>query len=120
MKLWDRFVSQDKPQGYKHLPESLLRFAHSHQDMIGLEGLRSEFWKFLLNLKQYNRIDNMVVKSAIAVIPSDIVKVECSPRLSPLRSPPSQKHHHHTVKRGAPVPSAINKIDEGSYCLCRS
>jgi hypothetical protein len=120
MKLWDRFVNQDKPQGNKHLPESLVRFARIHKEVLHGDGLRSEFWKFLLNLKQYNRISNMVVKSAIAVVPStkDIFKTESpKPSLvkSPLRSPKTP-----IGKRGAPVPSAVNKTDEGSYCLCRS
>lgn len=117
MKLWDRFINQDRPQGNKHLPDSLIRFAHSHKDTLHSEGLRSEFWKFLLNLKQYDRISNMVVKSAIAVIPLDIVKLESprSPR-SPLKSPRTPGNG----KRGAPVPSAVTKTDEGAYCLCRS
>ena len=122
MKLWDRFVNQDKPQGNKHLPESLIRFAHTHKEAIHTEALRSEFWKFLLNLKQYDRINNMVVKSAMAIIPKDsIVKRESTPRppstrSTPLKSPRTPK----TGGRGAPVPSAIVKTDEGSYCLCRS
>ena len=121
MKLWDRFVNQDKPQGFKHLPESLVRFAHFHKDIIHSESLRSEFWKFLLNLKQYKRVTNMVVKSAISIIPKDIIKIEStnisakSPQKSP-RTPATTMG-----KRGAvPVPSAVTKTDEGSYCLCRS
>jgi hypothetical protein len=117
MKLWDRFVNEDKPQGVKHLPESIVRFAHSHKDIIHSESLRTEFWKFLLNLKQYNRISNMAVKSAISVIPKDIVKVE-SPKIqarSPQKSPRTPNG-----RRGAPVPSGVPKTDEGSYCLCRS
>ena len=114
MKLWDRFVNNDKPQGNKHLPESLVRFAHSHKDILRTEFLRSEFWKFLLNLKQYNRINNMVVKSVIAIIPKDPVKSELVPKSTPLKSPRTPS------RRGAPVPSAISKTDEGSYCLCRS
>jgi len=115
MKLWDRFVNQDKPQGYKHLPESLIRFAHAHKDILHAESLRSEFWKFLLNLKQYNRINNMVVKSVIAIIPPDPPKSEQTPKSSPVKSPRTP-----SARRGAPVPSAVTKTDEGSYCLCRS
>jgi hypothetical protein len=77
-----------------------------------------EFWKFLLNLKQYNRISNMVVKSAMGVIPKELIKAESSNSStlkSPLRSPKTP-----VGKRGAPVPSAVTKTDEGSYCLCRS
>lgn len=121
MKLWDRFVNQDKPQGYKHIPESLVRFAHSHKDIIHSESLRSEFWKFLLNLKQYNRISNMVVKSAISIIPKDIIKIE-SPNIS-AKSPQKSPRTPSTTmgRRGAvPVPSAVTKTDEGSYCLCRN
>jgi hypothetical protein len=113
MKLWDRFVNQDKPQGNKHLPESLLRFAHNHKDVLYSESLRSEFWKFLLNLKQYNRISNMVIKSVISVIPKD--KADSPKPKSPQKSPRTP-----SGKRGAPVPSAVTKVDEGSYCLCRS
>jgi len=116
MKLWDRFVNQDRPQGYKHLPQSLIRFAHSHKAIIHNESLRSEFWKFLLNLKHYNRINNMVVKSAISVIPKDIVKME-TPK-SPFRSP--QKSPRPTSKRGqARIPSTF-VTEKGSYCFCKS
>lgn len=120
MKLWDRFVNQDKPQGYKHLPESLMRFAHSHKTTIVNEHLRPELWKFLLNLKQYNRVSNMVVKSVIAVIPRDSnpIKAESPAAKSPTtKSPPRTPSG---ARRGAPVPSAVAKTDEGSYCLCRS
>lgn len=128
MKLWDRFVNQDKPQGNKHLPESLVRFAHSHKDIIHTDSLRSELWKFLLNLKQYNRISNMVVKSVMSMIPKDVIKLE-SPRISsatsqlksPVKSPrtPSGSVGRRGVGPVA-VPSAIVKTDEGSYCLCKS
>jgi hypothetical protein len=119
MKLWDRFVNQDKPQGNKHLPESLMRFAHSHKEILHTELLRSEFWKFLLNLRQYNRISNMVVKSVIGVIPKDVIKLEL-PRSPSTRSPAKSPKTPAHGKRGAPVPSAVSKTDEGSYCLCRS
>lgn len=124
MKLWDRFINQDKPQGNKHLRESLVRFAHSHKNIIHTESLRSEFWKFLLNLKQYNRINNMVVKSVMSVIPKDVIKHE-SPRIStktsPIKSPKTPSGTGTSGKRGAvPVPSAVTKTDEGSYCLCKS
>lgn len=120
MKFWDRFVNQDKPQGNKHLPESLVRFAHSHKDIIRTESLRSEFWKFLLNLKQYNRINNMVVKSVISIIPKDLIKIE-SPRISSTSTKsPTKSPKTPSGKRGVPVPSAIARTDEGSYCLCKS
>jgi hypothetical protein len=113
MKLWDRFVNHDKPQGNKHLPESLLRFAHEFKDQLAIDSLRPEFWKFLLNLKQYNRISNMVIKSVMAVIP---MEKSGSPKIkSPQKSPRTP-----AGKRGVPVPSAITKVDEGAYCLCRS
>lgn len=64
----------------------------------------------------------MVVKSVIGVIPTDLLKAE-SPRSpstrSPVKSPKTPAGHGHG-KRGVPVPSAVNKTDEGSYCLCRS
>jgi hypothetical protein len=119
MKLWDRFVNQDRPRGNKHLPDSIIRFAHSHHEILNTEHLRSEFWKFLLNLKQYNRINNMVVRSAMtAITPKDIVKQESSPRPTP-KSPAKSPRTPKTSGR-APVPSAIVKKDEGTYCLCRS
>ena len=118
---WDRFVNKEKPQGKKHLPDSLMRFARSHKDILHTESLRAEFWKFLLNLRQYKRISDMVVKSVIGVIPKEIVKME-TPRSpsnkSPAKSPRTPAHGH--GKRGAPVPSAVTKTDEGSYCLCKS
>lgn len=110
-------MNQDRPLGNKHFPESLMRFAYLNKDVLHQESLRSEFWKFLLNLKQYNRINNMVVKSVISVVPKEVVKHE-SPK-SPLRSP--AKSPRPTGKRGqAPVPSAITKTEDGSYCFCRS
>ena len=122
MKLWDRFVNQDKPQGYKHLPESLMRFVHSHKATIVSEHLRPELWKFLLNLKQYNRISNMVVKSIIGEIPVDPNRVKAESANS-AKAPQTAKSPPRTPlggRRGAPVPSAVAKTDEGSYCLCRS
>ena len=118
MKLWDRFVNQDKPQGHKHLPQSLMRFAHSHKSTIVDEHLRAEFWKFLLNLKQINRISNMAVKSIIAVIPKDPNPIRTEP--ASLKGPTTKSPPRTPVRRGAPVPRAVAKTDEGSYCLCRS
>jgi VEFS-Box of polycomb protein len=121
MKLWDRFVNQDKPQGYKHLPESLMRFAQTHKPTIEKEHLRPELWKFLLNLKQYNRISNMVVKSVIGVIPWDPAAVKAeSPPVSKSPTTKSPPRTPSNARRGAPVPSAVAKTDEGSYCLCKS
>jgi VEFS-Box of polycomb protein len=115
MKLWDRFVNEDRPQGYKHLPETLLRFAHSQKQVLLRESLRLEFWKFLLNLRQYNRINNVVMKSAMAVLPmTKPVKHEPAPQLSPVKSPPPSRGG-----RLRSMPSAVQKIDEGMYCLCR-
>jgi hypothetical protein len=60
----------------------------------------------------------MVVKSVIAIIPKDppLLKTEhTSKTLSPVKSPRTP-----SSRRGAPVPSAVSKTDEGSYCLCRS
>ena len=122
MKLWDRFINQDKPQGKKHLGESLIRFAHSQKEIIKSEYLRQEFWKFLLNLKQYNRITNMVLKSVISVIPAEynkVAKME-SPKPSTEKFPPKSPRTPMTKRGIAPVPSAVAKTDEGAYCLCRS
>ena len=66
----------------------------------------------------------MVVKSTLAIIPKDTsIKYE-SPKTtfrSPQRSPPKTPGGGGGGKRGiVPVPSAVNKTDEGSYCLCKS
>jgi VEFS-Box of polycomb protein len=111
MKLWDRFVNEDRPQGNKHLPESLMRFVHLHGQQIASDSLRGEFWKFLLNMKQFNRVSNLDLKSVFKLIPTDI----------PIKSEGSIKPPKTPMKKPVPVvPSAITKIDEGSYCLCKS
>ena len=114
MKLYDRFVNQQNLLGYRYLPETLVRFAHSHKETIQSESLRNEFYKFLLNLKQYNRINNMQVKSTISVIPlptTPIVKKELPLEKSPQKSPRTPIG----TRR-----SGVQKTDEGTFCLCKS
>jgi hypothetical protein len=97
-----------------------MRYAESHKPAIEKEHLRPELWKFLLNLKQYNRISNMAVKSVMAVIPPDQAPLKT---VSPVSRSPTTKSPPRTPanarSRGAPVPSAVAKTDQGSYCLCR-
>jgi len=112
MKLYDRFINQQNLQGYKYLPESLVRFAHSHKEAIQSEGLRQEFYKFLLNQKQYKRINNMQVKSIISVIPVE-------------RTPMVKQESPRTLQKSPRTPigtrrSGVQKLDEGAFCLCKS
>ncbi|KTW26629.1 hypothetical protein T552_02638 [Pneumocystis carinii B80] len=68
MKLWDRFIIKDRPIGHCNLPNSIMRFVHSHRNILHSENLVSEFWKHLLNLVQYKIIDLVTLRKSMEVI----------------------------------------------------
>ncbi|CCJ30490.1 unnamed protein product [Pneumocystis jirovecii] len=68
MKLWDRFIINDRPIGRCHLPDSIMRFVYSHKNILQAENLINEFWKHLLNLVQYKFIDLVTLRKSMEVV----------------------------------------------------
>ncbi|KAG5519291.1 hypothetical protein PMAC_001916 [Pneumocystis sp. 'macacae'] len=68
MKLWDRFIINDRPIGRCHLSDSVMRFVYSHKNILQTENLINEFWKHLLNLVQYKFIDLITLRESMEVV----------------------------------------------------
>ncbi|KAK9480256.1 hypothetical protein V1514DRAFT_325892 [Lipomyces japonicus] len=56
IKLWDRHIFEEKPQSYKHVADSLVRFCRKHKIMLQDKAMSLELWKHGLNLITYGII----------------------------------------------------------------
>ncbi|RPA93605.1 hypothetical protein L873DRAFT_1815578 [Choiromyces venosus 120613-1] len=57
MQLWDKHLFIERPIGYSHIPQVLIRFARQQAENMRTSQLFVEFWKHCLNLVQYGIID---------------------------------------------------------------
>jgi len=68
MQLWDRHLFLERPIGYSHIPQVLIRFAREQAENMRTSQLLVEFWKHCLNLVQYGIIDTECVAFCMRVI----------------------------------------------------
>ncbi|CUS09147.1 unnamed protein product [Tuber aestivum] len=68
MQLWDRHLFLERPIGYSHIPQVLIRFARHQAENMRTSQLLVEFWKHCLNLVQYGIIDTECVAFCMKII----------------------------------------------------
>ncbi|PWW78613.1 hypothetical protein C7212DRAFT_356648 [Tuber magnatum] len=68
MQLWDRHLFLERPIGYSHIPQVLIRFAREQAENMRTSQLLVEFWKHCLNLVQYGIIDTECVAFCMKII----------------------------------------------------
>ncbi|KAF8468297.1 hypothetical protein BDZ91DRAFT_104115 [Kalaharituber pfeilii] len=71
MKIFDRHLFKERPIGYVHLPETLVRFAREHREWLRATNMFVEFYKSCLNQIQYGMIDAEILQHCMQIVKGD-------------------------------------------------
>ncbi|KAF8415466.1 hypothetical protein BGX38DRAFT_1245715 [Terfezia claveryi] len=71
MKMFDRHLFKERPIGYVHLPETLVRFARQNRNLLRSTNALVEFYKCCLNQIQYGMIDAEILQHCMQIVKGD-------------------------------------------------